>query len=155
MSREEEEKGGEMGMVKCERRGGSVCRDRGASKGKRMDHEPRGGRERWRDGDGENWKEWSGGSVWRDHSGCKGERMDHELRGWERKGRDGDGENWKEWSGVEVVGGGTAVRVKGRGGVISREEGEKGGEMRMVKFGRSGGSMSCMWRDRGARKVER
>jgi hypothetical protein len=35
---------------------------------------------------------------------------------------------------------------KGRRGIMSREEGEKGGEMRMVKFGRSGGSV---WRDCG------
>jgi hypothetical protein len=55
-------------------------------------------------------------------------------------------------SGVEVVDGRTAVRVKGRGGIISREEGVKGGEIRMVKFGRSGGSV---WRDHGTRKVER
>jgi hypothetical protein len=42
--------------------------------------------------------------------------------------------------------------VKGRGGIISREEGEKDEEMRMVKFGRSGGNV---WRDRDARKVQR
>jgi hypothetical protein len=40
-------------MVKIGRRGGSGWRDRGARKGERRDHEPRGGRERWRDGDGE------------------------------------------------------------------------------------------------------
>jgi hypothetical protein len=58
MSREEGEKGGEMGMVKFGRSGGSVWRDRGADKGERTDHEPRGGRKRWRHGDGEIWKEW-------------------------------------------------------------------------------------------------
>jgi hypothetical protein len=54
--------------------------------------------------------------------------------------------------GVVVVCGETAVQVKGKEGIMIREEGEKGGKMRMVKFGRSGGSV---WRDRGARKVER
>jgi hypothetical protein len=54
--------------------------------------------------------------------------------------------------GVEAVCGVTAVQVKGKGGIMSREEGEKGGEMRTVKFGRSGGSV---WRNRDVRKVER
>jgi hypothetical protein len=60
-----------MEMGKIGRSGGSVWTDHGTRKGERRDHEPRGGRERWRDG-----------MVKFGRSGGKGERRDHELSGW-------------------------------------------------------------------------
>jgi hypothetical protein len=51
------------------------------------------------------------GVEWRDHDASKGERRDHEPRGGRE--RWGDGMVKIGRSRVEVVGGGTAVLVKG------------------------------------------
>jgi hypothetical protein len=60
---------------------GVEWRDHDASKGERRDREPRGGRERWRDGMVKFGR--SVGSVWRDHGASKGDR------GWIMSREDG------------------------------------------------------------------